>query len=131
MNEYDLNRFLQAQELNYPTALAEMKAGEKMSHWIWYIFPQQKGLGRSYNSEYYGLDGVAEAQAYWNHPILKSRLIEITKSVLSHSGKRPIAQIMGSGIDAKKFRSCMLLFNKVAPDDVFQRALDAFFPHRR
>ena len=77
MAEFDLNRFLVAQERDYATALAEMKNGAKLSHWIWYIFPQQKGLGHSYNSRYYGLCGVEEAMAYWNHPVLKARLLEM------------------------------------------------------
>lgn len=128
MAEFDLNRFLEAQERDYATALAEMKNGAKLSHWIWYIFPQQKGLGHSYNSRYYGLCGVDEAMAYWNHPVLKARLLEITNAVLSHAGKRDIFQIMGSGIDVKKFRSCMDLFDKVAPNDVFHKAIVTFYP---
>lgn len=128
MAEFDLNRFLEAQERDYATALAEMKNGAKLSHWIWYIFPQQKGLGHSYNSRYYGLCGVEEAMAYWNHPVLKARLLEITNAVLSHAGKRDIFQIMGSGIDVKKFRSCMDLFDKVAPNDVFHKAIVTFYP---
>lgn len=128
MAEFDLNRFLVAQERDYATALAEMKNGAKLSHWIWYIFPQQKGLGHSYNSWYYGLCGVEEAMAYWNHPVLKARLLEITNAVLSHAGKRDIFQIMGSGIDVKKFRSCMDLFDKVAPNDVFHKAIVTFYP---
>lgn len=128
MAEFDLNRFLEAQERDYATALAEMKNGAKLSHWIWYIFPQQKGLGHSYNSRYYGLCGVEEAMAYWNHPVLKARLLEITNAVLSHAGKRDIFQIMGSGIDVMKFRSCMEIFDKVAPNDVFHKAIVTFYP---
>lgn len=66
---FDLDRFLEPQEYIYPIALEEMKAGHKRSHWIWYIFPQEKGLGRSWNSEYYGLDGDEEAKAYLAHPV--------------------------------------------------------------
>lgn len=77
-NNYNLNRFIEAQNRDYDIALAEIRAGKKVSHWMWYIFPQLKGLGRSSTSEYYGLSGIKEAQAYLSDPILKARLIEIT-----------------------------------------------------
>ena len=67
---YNLERFLQAQDTDYPIAFNEINEGQKRSHWIWYIFPQQKGLGRSYYSQYYALDGISEAQEYLRHPIL-------------------------------------------------------------
>lgn len=70
MNKYNIDRFLQAQEHAYPYALQELKAGRKRSHWIWYVFPQLKGLGRSYNSEYYGISGLDEAKAYLEHHVL-------------------------------------------------------------
>ena len=125
--EYDLNRFLEAQTHSYDIALSEIKNGRKVSHWIWYIFPQQKGLGRSYNSEFYGLDGVGEAAAYWAHPILSARLREMCEALLTHKGKREIDYIMGSRIDVQKLQTCMNLFNKVAPNDVFKEVLDTFF----
>lgn len=83
--EYDLNRFKQAQEKSfsgYATALEEIKDGYKASHWIWYIFPQLKGLGHSYNANYYGLDGLEEAKAYYADAELRQRLDEITKVLL-------------------------------------------------
>ena len=130
---YDLDRFLKAQSLvwgGYATALDEMKQGRKVSHWIWYIFPQEKGLGHSENSKYYGLDGDDEARAYLAHPVLGARLREITATVLSHCDEN-IYDIMGSRIDVKKLRSCMRLFNRVAPNDVFKDVLETFFPEKR
>ena len=82
MQEYDLNRFKKAQELDYQAALKEVRQGRKRSHWIWYIFPQVKGLGHSRMSDYYGLDGLAEAKAYLSDPILGKRLIEISQALL-------------------------------------------------
>ena len=93
---------------------------------MWYIFPQLKGLGRSSTSEYYGLSGIKEAQAYLSDPILKARLIEITGAVLAHKDKS--AEEIFGGIDAKKLRSCMTLFSTAAPDiPVFDAVLEQFF----
>ena len=125
--EYDLERFLAAQASAYDDALDEIRAGRKRSHWIWYIFPQQKGLGHSYNSEYYGLDGTDEARAYLAHPILGARLREICEALLTHEGERDIDDIMGSSIDVLKLQTCMNLFNRVSPNDIFEKVLDAFF----
>ena len=125
--EFYLDRFLDAQKLFYEFALNEIKTGRKMSHWIWFIFPQQKGLGHSHNSEYYGLEGVEEAAAYWAHPILGPRLREISEALLAHKGKRDIDLIMGSRVDVLKLQTCMNLFNKVAPNDIFKEVLEAFF----
>lgn len=125
-NNYNLNRFIEAQNRDYDTALAEIRAGKKASHWMWYIFPQLKGLGRSSTSEYYGLSGIKEAQAYLSDPILKARLIEITDAVLAHKDKS--AEEIFGGIDAKKLRSCMTLFSIAAPDiPVFEAVLEQFF----
>ena len=106
---YDLSRFLDAQEIAYTQALSELKEGRKQSHWIWYIFPQQKGLGHSYNSKYYGLDGEGEARAYVEHEILGDRLRECCKALLLHKDK-DIKYIMGSGIDVLKLKTSMRLF---------------------
>ena len=125
-NNYNLNRFIEAQNRDYDTALAEIRAGKKVSHWMWYIFPQLKGLGRSSTSEYYGLSGIKEAQAYLSDPILKARLIEITDAVIAHKDKS--AEEIFGGIDAKKLRSCMTLFSTAAPDiPVFEAVLEQFF----
>ena len=125
--EYDLERFLTAQAADYADALDDIRNGRKCGHWIWYIFPQQKGLGHSYNSEYYGLDGIDEARAYLAHPVLGARLREISEALLIHEGKRDIDAIMGSSIDVLKLQTCMNLFNRVSPNDIFEKVLDAFF----
>lgn len=99
---FNLQRFLDAQEDMYPVALKEIRKGGKQSHWIWYIFPQEKGLGYSYNSQFYGLDGEEEARAYLAHPVLGTRLREITRALLAHRGHRTVRQLMGSEVDVLK-----------------------------
>jgi uncharacterized protein (DUF1810 family) len=126
---FDLERFVTAQDTydSYNTALQEIKSGTKRSHWIWYIFPQKKGLGRSYNSDFFGLDGEEEAKAYIEHPVLGLRLREITKALLVHKGHRTIHQLKGSRIDVRKLKTSMMLFDKVSPNDVFARVIEEFF----
>jgi uncharacterized protein (DUF1810 family) len=126
----NLQRFIDAQDHYYDTALNEMKAGKKQSHWIWFIFPQLSGLGKSYSSQQYGIEGAEEAKAYLAHPVLGTRLKEITAVVLDHSDK-DINSIMGARIDAKKFKSSMTLFDAVCPNEIFAKALDTFFSGRR
>lgn len=121
-----IERFLDGQRFGYETALAEMKRGEKRNHWIWYIFPQVKGLGHSPNAQYYGIKDLEEAKAYLQHPVLGQRLREITAEVLKHSDS-DIETIMGSWIDTVKFKSSMTLFDKASPEDIFKKALDTFF----
>ena len=124
----NLERFLQAQDDfgTYRQALQEMKAGRKTSHWVWFIFPQLKGLGRSYQSNYYGIESLKEAEDYLADPVLGKRLREITSAVLSHRGD-DINVIMGGKTDAMKFRSSMTLFDAVCPGDIFSEALEEFF----
>lgn len=124
---FNLQRFLDAQEDIYPVALKEIRKGGKQSHWIWYIFPQEKGLGSSYNSQFYGLDGEEEARAYLAHPVLGTRLREITRALLVHRGHCTVRQLMGSEVDVLKLHSSMQLFDKVSPDDVFAEVLKAYF----
>ena len=126
---YDLERFLKAQVFDYETALRELRAGEKQSHWIWYIFPQMKGLGHSYNASYYGISGLDEAKAYLAQETLGPRLREATKAVLEINGKT-IGEIM-PGIDALKLKSSMTLFDRVSPNDIFAQVLDKFFDGQR
>lgn len=126
----NIERFVEAQEVAYSMALGEIKAGRKTLHWIWFIFPQLKGLGSSYRSSYYGIDGLEEARAYVEHPLLNERLREITTELLKHSGG-DIRYIMGSGIDAKKLCSSMTLFDVVSPDDIYNNVLDVFFGGKR
>lgn len=132
MSKTDISRFLNAQDGkfdNYQTALAEITNGRKESHWIWYIFPQIKGLGFSEMSQYFGITDIAEAKVYLQNPILKDRLYEITNSLLLHSGKSPEA-VLG-GIDAMKVKSSMTLFDVVSPNDVFADVLDKFYNGER
>ena len=128
MPEVNLNRFVVAQEspyFGYDVALKEIRAGKKSSHWIWYIFPQMKGLGRSHYAQFYGIVDVAEATAYLNHQVLGARLREISQALLEHRAMSA-EQILG-GIDACKVRSCMTLFNRLAPNEVFGQVLEAFY----
>lgn len=128
----DLSRFLHAQDDfgTYNQALREMKAGRKTTHWMWFVFPQLKGLGRSCNSIYYGIESLKEAEDYLADPVLGKRLREITSAVLSHKDDYILA-IMGSETDKKKFRSSMTLFDRVCPNDIFAEALEAFFSGQR
>ena len=128
IDNYNLQRFLDAQQRDYAQALREIEDGLKQSHWIWYIFPQLKGFGHSYNSEYYGLDSVEEARAYYNHPVLRERLIEITTALLKHQDKPAVAIL--SPIDARKVRSCMTLFWVVSENPLFKTVIDVFYEGR-
>ncbi len=126
---YDLDRFLEAQKLDYMSALNEIKDGEKRSHWIWYIFPQIKGLGHSYNSEFYGISSKEEAKAYLEHPVLGVRLREITQ-VLLDCGNPSADDIFGFP-DVLKVRSCMTLFDLVSPNDIFNDVLYKYYEGQR
>lgn len=128
--EYDLNRFCEAFDFAYELALGEMRAGRKRSHWIWYVFPQVKGLGRSYNARYYALDGVEEARQFLNDEELGGRLREITEVVLEHRDI-DVEDLMNGEIDAIKLRSSMTLFDLVSPNDIFAQVLEAFFDGNR
>ena len=128
-NDYDLNRFLEAQNGVYPIALKEFQEGRKRSHWMWYIFPQLKQLGHSYNAKYFGISGIAEATAYLQHPILGQRLREVSETILSLSCSNA-TDIFGR-IDAMKLRSSMTLFDVVSPQDIFARVLDKYFGGQR
>jgi uncharacterized protein (DUF1810 family) len=126
---HNLQRFLSAQEHDYPIALREIQNGCKQSHWIWYIFPQIKGLGRSYQSEYYGIANRQEAEAYLAEPILNARLREITLALLEHKDQTA-EQILGR-IDAMKVKSSMTLFDAITPNDIYADALNTFFAGKR
>lgn len=123
--DHSLERFVDAQERMYERALEEVKSGKKLSHWIWYIFPQLKGLGMSGNSYYYGIDDIEEARAYLKHPVLGARLREITSVFLDSVGKN--AQDVFGYLDAMKVRSCMTLFNEVSNDDLFRKVLERYY----
>ena len=124
---FDLDRFVRAQDAaygSYQQALSEIRDGLKRSHWIWYIFPQNKGLGRSSQSEIYGLDGVEEARAYLEHPVLGPRLREITTAFLSLN--KSAHRVLGFP-DVLKVQSCMTIFDLVSPNDIFAQVLDKFY----
>ncbi len=122
----DLARFVKAQDSSYATALSEIRAGKKQSHWIWWIFPQLKGLGLSSTSETYGLNGLVEARAYLEHPLLNRRLKEATGAMLLHTSSSA-ASILGE-LDAFKFRSCLTLFSLADPtEQLFMDAINQFF----
>ncbi|MEP9366834.1 DUF1810 domain-containing protein [Xanthobacter sp. VNH20] len=127
-----LARFVEAQDGVIEQALAELRAGRKRSHWMWFVFPQMRGLGHSPTADFYGISSLAEARAYLAHPVLGARLIACTQAVEAQDG-RSISAIFGTPDDLK-FRSCMTLFAKVAGtgeppagDSVFHAALQRHF----
>lgn len=129
----DLQRFLDAQERDYGTALAEIRAGHKTSHWIWYIFPQIAGLGYSSTSVFYAIADLGEAKAYMAEPTLRSHLIEISEALLNLESSNA-REVMGRP-DDMKLRSSMTLFAEAEPEEpVFQAVLNKFWegkPDRR
>ena len=130
MDINSLDRFLEAQERMYEIALKEIKNSEKESHWMWYIFPQLRGLGRSQMAYVYGINGLEEAKAYLEHPVLSARLIEISEALLEHKDQ-DIEDILGD-IDAMKLRSSMTLFALISEDEsVFHQMLDSFYNGKR
>ena len=125
-NNNSLSRFLEAQEKFYDIALAEIKNGEKESCWMWYIFPQLRGLGSSRMSYVYGIDGIEEAKEYFSHPILSSRLLEITQALLIHPNV--IIEDLIGDLDVMKLQSCMTLFAFLSEEgSVFHKVLDCFY----
>lgn len=126
-----LDRFVTAQRGVFPTALSELRAGNKRSHWIWFIFPQIAGLGRSDTARFYAIADRDEAAAYLAHPVLGPRLRECCEAVLGWAGKRSAVAILGS-VDAMKLKSSMTLFLEVADTPAhFSDVLDAFFAGAR
>jgi uncharacterized protein (DUF1810 family) len=125
---YRLERFVDAQNHNgtYEMAVSELRVGDKMTHWMWFIFPQVKGLGRTPTSREYAISSLAEAQAYLQHPVLGSRLVECARILLGIEGKSA-TEIMGT-IDAMKLRSSMTLFMSAKPEEaVFREVLAKYF----
>jgi uncharacterized protein (DUF1810 family) len=122
----DAQRFLVAQEPVYMQVLQELCKGEKTSHWMWFVFPQLRSLGRSDTALFYGLDSVADAALYLAHPVLGERLKACTEAVLQHQEKS--AHAIFHSPDDLKFRSCMTLFHLAAPQEpLFEAALAHFF----
>ncbi|HTW08539.1 MAG TPA: DUF1810 domain-containing protein [Acidimicrobiales bacterium] len=123
---FDLERFVEAQRPIYDRAVAELRDGYKQSHWMWFIFPQLAGLGRSDLARYYALSSAAEARAFFEHPVLGPRLRECTAALLACSVPSA-AEIMGD-VDALKLRSSMTLFLRVAPEETsFAEVLQRFY----
>ena len=126
---HDLKRFLDAQRGVVEDALAELAAGRKRGHWMWFVFPQLRGLGHSGMAQRYGIASLAEAQAYAAHPVLGERLREATRRVLAaHRREGRGAEAMLGGIDAVKLRSSLTLFARACPGEpLFAQGLDALF----
>jgi uncharacterized protein (DUF1810 family) len=128
-DSFDLQRFISAQQPVYQTVLTELKSGRKQSHWIWFIFPQVDGLGRSSTAHQYAIKSRAEAIAYLATPVLAARLIECTKAVLAVPDKSA-HEIFGSP-DDMKFHSSMTLFDAVDGGDLYAKALERFYGGKR
>ena len=125
---HDLNRFISAQERSYDAALREIKSGHKVTHWMWYIFPQIAGLGFSSTAQFYAISSMQEAKDYYAHPVLGKRLVEISEALLALDTSDAGA-VMGYPDDLK-LRSSMTLFLAASGDAVFQSVLDKFYSGR-
>jgi uncharacterized protein (DUF1810 family) len=129
-DSFDLERFVRAQEPDYDRALAELSNGRKVSHWMWYVLPQLRGLGASAMATRYGIASLAEARAYLAHPVLGPRLIACVEAMNALPGSSA-EHVLGS-IDAAKFRSCLTLFLAADPGNAALRdALDKFYGGRQ
>ena len=130
LNQFDLNRFIQAQERSYELVVSELRLGQKRTHWMWYIFPQVDGLGRSMISKLYAIKSINEAQCYLNHSILGVRLIECTEIVLDIEGLS-ISEIFRFPDDIK-LKSSMTLFDHISePSNIFSLVLEKYFGENR
>ena len=124
-DQFDLERFVVAQQNIYPRAIAEIETGQKVSHWMWFIYPQLRGLGRSYKSQFYGISSLAEARAYLSHEILGTRLRQCVSALLNLNG-RTAFEIFGE-VDEKKLSSSLTLFRMASNEAIFTEALDKYF----
>ena len=124
-----LERFVEAQKRDYKIALEEVRNGKKETHWIWYVFPQMFGLGRSCYANLYGIKSKEEAEEYLKHIILGKRLCEVTNALLEHEGK-PAEDIFGFP-DTMKVKSSMTLFDSICPNDIFAEVLEKFYGGKR
>ena len=129
-NSGQLDRFLQAQENDFAAALSEVRSGRKHSHWMWYIFPQLRGLGHSSTSQFYAINDISEAKASLAHPVLGRRLREITEALLLEEGKTA-EEIFGFP-DVLKLRSCATLFAHISEKgSIFERVLEKYYHSER
>lgn len=125
-----MQRFVDAQDGVFDTAIAELRAGHKQSHWMWFVFPQLAGLGRSPTAKYYGITSLDEARAYLEHPVLGPRLRDCVAALLPWAGRRTAEQMLGA-VDAMKLRSCLTLFDRAEPAMLFGQALMNFFAGKK
>ena len=126
----DLSRFIIAQEQYYAAALSELNSGQKTSHWIWYVFPQLKDLGRSPTAKHFGLHGMIEARDYIAHPLLGPRYLECCKALLLHRDKS-VEAIIGGWVDKQKLRSSLTLMTEAGIGDVAELCLTLFYSDGR
>ena len=124
-----LERFVEAQKRDYKIALEEVRNGKKVTHWIWYVFPQMLGLGHSCYANLYGIQSKEEAEEYLKHEILGKRLREVTNALLEHEGKH--AEDIFGFPDTMKVKSSMTLFDCICPNDIFAEVLDKFYCGKR
>lgn len=127
---YDLNRFIEAQDTNYDDAIAEIRAGRKRSHWMWYVFPQLTGLGQSAMSYRYGIRGEEEARAYLSHPVLGRRLHDCAEAILAVQA-RSAREILGTPDDLKLKSSATLFARVSSPGSIFEQILDRYYSSER
>ena len=123
---FQLARFVEAQESQFDIALSELKSGKKQSHWIWFVFPQLAGLGRSPTAHFYGIRSLLEARAFLAHCILGARYREAVEATLDWAGRKDAVEILGE-VDAMKLRSSLTLFEAASGDPLFANAIDTFF----
>jgi uncharacterized protein (DUF1810 family) len=127
---YNLQRFIDAQNGVFDSALTELGAGHKQSHWMWFVFPQLAGLGHSSTAQFYAIASLDEARSYLAHPLLGARLIQCIEVLLPWADRRTPEQIMGP-VDALKLKSSLTLFDQVEPGRRFEQGLVAFFGGER
>ena len=123
--DYNLDRFIEAHNDDYSRALKEVKSGRKLTHWMWYIFPQITGLGMSETAKYYEIKSLDEARAYLNNELLKSHLIEISNALLELYTNDPV-EVFGD-VDSLKLNSSMTLFSYISDNEIFNRVIDKYF----
>lgn len=122
---FQLQRFVDAQKGTFDVALMELQAGRKQSHWIWFIFPQLAGLGRSPPAQFYGIRSIHEARGYLAHPMLGDRYRQAVEAILAWAGEKSAAEVLGD-VDAMKLRSSLTLFENASGDPLFVLALEQF-----
>ena len=127
MNDpFQLQRFLDAQEGTFATALAELRAGRKQGHWMWFVFPQIAGLGKSPNAQFYAIRSLREARAFIAHPLLGERYRQAVEALEEWAGSKDAIAILGE-VDALKLRSSLTLFEAASGDPLFEHTLHSFF----